>query len=501
MSDTIGPENSHHDSAGFDGADPAFDRVVQADPASGVRPDLGAIRAAVLRATSVEQAPVGPPSHPEHVASVTSIRRAPTTRWLQVAAATAAVLAVGLGGYAIGSKQVPTQQAAAAAATTAPSVAMSRPGVEGGAAPAAAPVRPGSPGGEMLGSPQARSAGSGGFAASGADGKMSSMPGYFGRTVFTQNGLSTEGATAAAYGFDPAAVATSATVAALAAKLGVTGEPRLEFNSWTVGASDGTGPVVSLSVDGVANFNYYNPQVDAWYCPQAIAPSDAGSSSEPGPDTTPGPLTDVAPSCAQRDVGSAPTGDEAIARFTELLTTVGVDPATLEFEASPADPSNPGYSYVSGYALLDGARNGISWSIGFSGPEISSLYGSLAPLVSAGNYPVISPADAVARLGDPRFGAANVMYAAETVRSDAPVPATVPALAPPADGVAPAAPTPGAPIAWPVTTVTITGATLGLALQYLDSGASLLIPTYTLTDGTGATWSVIAVADSALNFG
>ena len=63
----------------------------------------------------------------------------------------------------------------------------------------------------------------------------------------------------------------------------------------------------------------------------------------------------------------------------------------------------------------------------------------------------------------------------------------------------PTTPRAGDPIAWPVTQVAITDARLGVALQVLDDGASVLVPAYELSDDSGATWSVIAVADDQLD--
>jgi hypothetical protein len=65
----------------------------------------------------------------------------------------------------------------------------------------------------------------------------------------------------------------------------------------------------------------------------------------------------------------------------------------------------------------------------------------------------------------------------------------------------PPAPTPGAPVSWPVQHVELGSAVLGVALTYQADGSQLLVPAYLLTDGNGGTWSVIAVADDHLDFG
>jgi len=64
----------------------------------------------------------------------------------------------------------------------------------------------------------------------------------------------------------------------------------------------------------------------------------------------------------------------------------------------------------------------------------------------------------------------------------------------------PATPVPGASVSWPVTNVQIVSARLGLASQYQPDGSVLLVPAYEFTDSNGGTWSVIAVAESHLDF-
>jgi hypothetical protein len=64
----------------------------------------------------------------------------------------------------------------------------------------------------------------------------------------------------------------------------------------------------------------------------------------------------------------------------------------------------------------------------------------------------------------------------------------------------PAAPAPGAAVSWPVNDVEIVDARLGLASQWQPDCSVLVVPAYEFTDADGGTWSVIAVADSKLDF-
>jgi hypothetical protein len=59
---------------------------------------------------------------------------------------------------------------------------------------------------------------------------------------------------------------------------------------------------------------------------------------------------------------------------------------------------------------------------------------------------------------------------------------------------------PGTPIGWPVQHVTITDAHLTLVSYTLPDGAQVLLPAYQLTDGHDGSWTVLAVADNALDF-
>ena len=126
---------------------------------------------------------------------------------------------------------------------------------------------------------------------------------------------------------------------------------------------------------------------------------------------------------------------------------------------------------------------------------IVSAYGALADLVELGEYPVVSEQEAFERLSDPRFGAemTNLPIALREQAVDAAtewVPPTEP----------PAAPSAGSSLSWPVNDVEIVSARLGLASQWQPDGSVLVVPAYEFTDAAGGTWSVIAVADSKLDF-
>ncbi len=469
-------------------------RVRAADPAAQAEPDLGALRAAVdaARAADATRAddvdgPVDPvPAVPDELAA----RRA--RRWTgwpaRVAGVAAAAVLLGGGGYALGAAQDGDSGSGLVAGGAAPAISLqSGAGADGGNAES------------MIG---AQDEGSKPAAAPRlAGGGDSAYWGGSGRTVFTASGLSSEPTSLHGHGFDSVGAFTQDAIARAAAALGVPGTPELRDGSWIVGPNDGTGPSVSLYPDGTVTLSYYDPGKDPYSC---VATTEVGAAepASPGGATSEG-STDIAPvpdPCEQRDLGAAPEGEAAAAVVRDALSALGVDPASFELTVDHTADS-PEWTYVTAFGVLDGQRTGLSWNAQLTGAGLQSLYGSTAALVDLGEYPVISPVEAVQRLTDPRFGSGwfgpmfraddgMVGAAADTAVAPEPVTPTVPPSA-----------TPGTVVAWPVDHATIVQARLGLALQTQPDGVALLVPSYELTSDTGDVWTVIAVADSSLDFG
>jgi hypothetical protein len=336
-----------------------------------------------------------------------------------------------------------------------------------------------------------------------ADAKLM-YPWWGGRTVFTASGLGTEGGSGDAWGFDAEGTFSEETVAAAAVALGVSGQPRLEHGMWSVGPDDGSGASVSLSADGLASLSYYDPTRDPWNCvrsaPDSITEPEKGVAEDAaeGSVAVPEPAIEPPGDCASSE--PAPTGDAAVAQAKDVLSSVGVDPAGYQFAVS-ADPGSPQVATVTASQVLDDQQTGVIASVTLVADGLQSLYAPLAPLVELGGYDVVSPTEAVARLGDPRFGASGgggvMPLAAEGMRADDSV-ASSPAE--PIEPTVPPTPTAGSPLAWPVQEVSLVSSRLGVALTTLPTGASVLVPTYELADADGATWSVIAVVDDQLDF-
>jgi len=321
-------------------------------------------------------------------------------------------------------------------------------------------------------------------------------PGFWGgRTVFHQDGLATQGASADAWAYDAAGVHSQETALRVAQALGVTGDVREEYGAYAVGSSDWTGPTVSIQPDGLASMSFNDPTKDPWAC-AVVEPVPA---TEDGDAAGTGSAGAEPGTCAEPDHGAPPAGDAAADQLRSVLASLGLDAAGYEVVADEqvVDQGTPRATTVTAYEVVDGQRTGTAWSATFSGAGLSSLYGSLAPRVPLGSYDVVSPAEAVERLGDPRFSAGGPVAFARGATTAQAMPETA---VEPETPTVPATVGAGSRFSWPVTDVTITDARLGLAVQHQPDGAAVLLPAYELSDAEGNAWSVVAVVEDRLDF-
>lgn len=451
--------------------------------------------------SAASRSDAGTPVPTDELAARRARRR---TGWIAATAAVALV-AVGSGGYLAGAVGASGPDGVGESTAEAPITLEAPAGAADsrGAGPAAGPM----------------AATGTGMAAESADQKLSYPYGFWGRTVFhAGTGLSTSGSEAEAFGLDPAGVLSAETARRVGDALGASGKPRQEGGSWVVGPADGSGPTVHVYVDGSGSFDFYDPAQDPWSCPLpdkgepgTTEPDKAepGTADEGGTKDEEGTTDEggadsseilPAPDCPTVTPDAAPATGEAVAALREVMDRLGVDPAGFELEASESHEDDP-WRYVTASQVVEGQRTGLSWSASVSASGIANLYGFLAETISLGQYPVVSEAEAVERLGDPRFGTSGGMIAqaadaraaqeGDTASSD---------MMPAPNPTVPPTPTPGAQIAWPVTDVTITSGRLGVAQQYMPDGAVLLLPAYELRDADGNVWPVLAVAEEVLDF-
>lgn len=469
------------------GSDESFDRLRAADPAAGLEPDLDAIRTKVTASvttsaagstdarpddTRPDEARSDDP-RPDGVVDLAAARsRRRPARWLQVAAAAVGVVAVGTGGYAVGSQGGSPGVSADAASTvgTVEDESRSSAASPGGQAPFSLPSTD--------------------EAASSSDRSMIAGLGL--RTLFTAVGLDDTPSAASAWGYDPAATFTPESALAVAQAVGLEGEPSLLYGSWHIGSTDWTGPALDVQSDSATSFSYYDPSTDPW---------------------------------AEGSGATALDGAEATARLSEIMTALGVDPAG--FDLVVEDMGTATATTVSAYRAAGAVGDGQAWQLTVSSLGVSSLNGALAPLVDLGSYDVVGAATAVARLTDPRFGATadyGIMPFARAaddvqvtegvtpeeaqaleeanpsldvmpepgVEAPSEDPAAVPTLPPSA--------VPGGVISWPVSEVAITGAELTTTPVYSSDGSVALVPAYRLDGDDGSSWTVIAVTEDHLDF-
>ncbi|MET4157604.1 hypothetical protein [Agromyces sp. PvR057] len=467
-------------------------RLRAADPAAGVEPRAGFVDEVVAAAAGDSTASTAPGASgaPDGTAAgesdAASGPAAPVTdlgaergrrrpRWIPVAAVAASLVVFGGAGYALG--------AANGGSTS----------LADGAAPAISLQGPGS--GAM---PEQNAAQADSRAGAGAADKMSADMSHLygsGRNEFSSSGLGTTAGTALGYGYDAPAASNAETVAALAAALGVEGTPALQGGSWVVGPQDGTSASLTVGLDGTLSFSFYDPRLDPWSCPATgggSGGSEGGDAVAPDPGTDPTIEPGIVVPC--EPTGSAPSEATAIDALRAIITSTGRDADAFEYSSQTWEGSVTRTAQA--WPVIDGQRLDQGWSAEVSEEGVLSASGALAPIVPLGEYEIVSEQEAFERLSDPRFGAQMtnlpIAYRAGAVTDTATewVPPTAP----------PAAPTSGAAIAWPVNRVEIVSARTGLASQWQPDGSVLVVPAYEFTDAGGGTWSVIAVAESKLDF-
>ena len=415
-------------------------RLRAADPAGEVVPRAGFADELLART-------LGPGSAAE-AASVTDltaerVRRRP--RWIAIAAVAASVAIVGAAGFGLGVTAGGTNLAGG---TSAPPISLQTGGSPGGIA----------------------EDGSEPAVGGGVDSQVrsdSTYPYGSGRNHFSASGLSTSDGTAPAYAFDPSVSLSAATVTALATALGIASPPEQTDGAWIAGPQDGSAPSLWVYPDGVLSFSYQDPQNNPWLCAK------------------------TGENCDQ--VGEAPSEETAIGALRALIVAAGRDPGTFEFTSHMWEEDSP-VRTAEARLVVDGQSIDRAWSMDVAEAGVVNVNGVLADVVGLGDYPVVSQREGFERLSDPRFGAvmAILPYVIE-----AQVSASGEPLAP---GTPPTTPSPGTSIPWPVNDIEIVSARLGLASQWQPDGSVLVVPAYEFTDADGQTWSVIAVADSKLDF-
>jgi hypothetical protein len=215
--------------------------------------------------------------------------------------------------------------------------------------------------------------------------------------------------------FFPSGVrASDDVVRSLAAALGVQGDivvqPADMGGGRMIGSTDYTQPSVYVSDDALSTWWYNGNQAAGYACavePSMPADSASSSGTDSAPmapdavpaDTVPGDsiLIDPMPCEMPPPPTGVPTQDEATAKARDLLASLGIDPASYEFETY-ADEWG---ANVTGYLVLDGSRTNLSVSVGYGGEgALTWASGFFATPQRGADYPRIGVEAAVERLND-----------------------------------------------------------------------------------------------------
>jgi hypothetical protein len=300
-------------------------------------------------------------------------------------------------------------------------------------------------------------------------------------TAFLDGGLPTERPLASWLTYERKAPPTAADAERLAKAFGIAGNALLNDGQWVVGAIDASGPVLRLSQDPEWTFG-----ADALSAASAPDPNgaDYGASD---------------PAATRLTISRK----EATNQVRDTLAAMGHDPADFVYGWDNFAADNPDSTEdednLSGVGIATitagraAAAGGAEWSFGFSDGALGTAYGHEAPLSSLGEFPAISPAEAVGRLNDTRFGALGGSVIAN------PRPQGSVAAQEASDPAGPSTPLNAAAIPWPVVEVTITSAFLSTAEHRLPDGTVYLVPWYYLTSGDGLTWKVLAAVEEQLD--
>ncbi|WP_147915940.1 hypothetical protein [Ruania zhangjianzhongii] len=308
------------------------------------------------------------------------------------------------------------------------------------------------------------------------------------RTVFTAGDLPEGPAQAPVYSLGASASETGEQAARLAAALELAGDPEEENGTWVVGGDDGDSATLRLHPAGL--LEYADPGLQGWDCqpvqPQTEPDSPTSSPQEDGQS-------------AAADCADVPAPPDAAATFAAFLTDAGLDAEQYEIRT---DDSSPGAS-VTATLRLGELESDLRISATIVPDGIAAVGGTVATPADLGEYPLISPTEAVERLMDPRFTGSSDVLAVPDPRFTDRADGSSGVVAVPDPRFSGPAPSAGSPVPWPVRQVEITTAELTL-VSVLTSTGVLVLPTYQLTGtdtgGTEGTWTVPALTEDDFDF-
>ena len=490
--------------------DEALARLRAADPAAGAHPDLHKVSERLRGRT-----PVGGNSGGFTFSdtSDTAVRvhdpDVRTGRGGILVAASVAALALGAGGYALGTTTADNTPSAAPQDTSGVNSDSGvtdyfEPGAQHGSSSAAEDSSAGKMSEESMGG------------------------GYAGPVIpVAGEGLSTERTTGTVYGPSTDGQWTTEESQTLlqeyADQLGIGGTVQNldedEGYAFVIDPVDGRS-LNAYSYAYSSSLDYNNPAFDPW-CEQ-MKTDMANSGDEYGWFAYgPGPGGPADLTCT--DLGPAPDDATAIAAAQEFLSQLGIDATGYSFKVQPSyaysemgmaetEMSNDGAFATSApdhpqgdipemaivevvISPTDSPLAGFrDWHVSTTSAGISYASIQFGDYAELGDYPVISPAEAVERVNDVRFQQMGAYiptldyydesgYYEEWVEPE-PLPPV----------------TPGDPIPYPLSESAVIDAELHTGMINLWDGTEFIVPVYDLSDGDGNHWQVMGLAEEALDF-
>ena len=280
-------------------------------------------------------------------------------------------------------------------------------------------------------------------------------------------GLSDTATTASGWRLVNSGISAAQVAGALAAVFGAAGAPTSDEDAWTVGTEGA--PTVTVQKDPLVSWTFEDPTPPTVTAtptePTATAPPTTATPTEPTPPMTP---------------------DRALELGTLLLGSIGVDPASVDWQV---DRLTDG-TQVTAWQLVAGARTQLAWRVHFDpAGRVIEASGFSAGFEEVPGYSVVGAATAVERSGQPEWTAIPPLLISGPV----------------ADAESSATPTASSSqdlpvVSVPVLNVTVTGADLGLAQYWQPDGGLLILPAYRLAAEDGSNWSLLAVGDEYVSF-
>lgn len=193
--------------------------------------------------------------------------------------------------------------------------------------------------------------------------------------------------------------------------------------------------------------------------------------------------------------GTRPTDDEAIAQATAFLADAGVP--VEDYTVRVPDYGERTSLYVPVEAWPTGYAYGPLHASATVGPAgVVEAYGSIGEMTSLGDYPVISPTEAVERYGEREFSMEyGISLPEDYAELERDPDATITFLEPDIDEAPEVAE--GMKVPLLLKDKEVTSAELVQGMMWTQSG-SMEVPTWKLKTDDGMTYPVLALADEAI---